>query len=374
MNYRIDPGRNVPAYYQLYDMLRKDIIHDVYSYGMKLPSKRALVAETGISTITIEHALEMLIDEGYIEAKQRSGYYVIYRRSDFGENTNPAEEKSVTGTTHYGRHADEDMPLDLISKTMRKVILDQGDRILEKSPNYGCDEIREEIRRYLARSRGIQVKREQIIIGSGTEYLYSLIAGMFREKTRFAIEDPSYGKIGMVYHTCGKELLPLPLESGGIPTRLLRNMEADLLHVTPFHSYPSGVTANISKKMEYLDWAVKKNAWLVEDNYDSELTVSRKSEESLFAMDAHGCVIYMNTFSKTISPAMRVGYMILPETLLDVFHRQYGQYSCTVPIFEQLVIAELIHSGNFERHINRVRRKRRKSNAIDDTAVPRNRS
>lgn len=126
--------------------------------------------------------------------------------------------------------------------------------------------------------------------------------------------------------------------------------------------------------MEYLDWAVKKNAWLVEDNYDSELTVSRKSEESLFAMDAHGCVIYMNTFSKTISPAMRVGYMILPETLLDVFHRQYGQYSCTVPIFEQLVIAVLIHSGNFERHINRVRRKRRKSNAIDDTAVPRNRS
>lgn len=374
MNYRIDPGRNVPAYYQLYDMLRKDIIHDVYSYGMKLPSKRALAAENGISTITIEHALEMLIDEGYIEAKQRSGYYVIYRRSDFGENTNPAEEKSVTGTTHYGRHADEDMSLDLISKTMRKVILDQGDRILEKSPNYGCDEIREEIRRYLARSRGIQVNREQIIVGSGSEYLYSLVAGMFREKTRFAIEDPSYEKIGMVYRTCGKEVLPLPLESSGIPARMLRNLEADLLHVTPFHSYPSGVTANISKKMEYLDWAVKKNAWLVEDNYDSELTVSRKSEESLFAMDAQGCVIYMNTFSKTIASAMRVGYMILPEPLLDVFHRQYGQYSCTVPIFEQLVIAELIRSGNFERHINRIRRKRRKSYAIDDTAVPGNRS
>lgn len=372
MNYRIDPNQNTPAYYQLYEMLRRDIIHDVYSYGMKLPSKRTLVAEIGISTITTEHALEMLVDEGYIEAKQRSGYYVIYRRSDFGENADAAGEKAATRITHYGRHADESMSLDLISKTMRKVLLDQGNRILEKSPNYGCDEIREEIRRYLARSRGIQVNREQIIVGSGTEYLYSLVAGMFREKTRFAIEDPSYEKIGMVYRTSGKEVLPLPLESSGIPTRVLRNLEADLLHVTPFHSYPSGVTANISRKMEYLDWAVKKNAWLVEDNYDSELTVSRKSEESLFAMDAQGCVIYMNTFSKTIASAMRVGYMILPEPLLDVFHRQYGQYSCTVPIFEQLVIAELIRSGNFERHINRIRRKRRKSYAIDDTAVPGN--
>lgn len=374
MNYRIDPDQNTPAYYQLYELLRWDIIHDVYSYGMKLPSKRTLVAETGISTITTEHALEMLVDEGYIEAKQRSGYYVIYRRSDFGENADPAGEKAATRITHYDSHADEGMSLDLISKTMRKVLLDQGNRILEKSPNYGCDEIREEIRRYLARSRGIQVNREQIIVGSGTEYLYSLVAGMFREKTRFAIEDPSYEKIGMVYRTCGKEVLPLPLESSGIPTRMLRNLEADLLHVTPFHSYPSGVTANISKKMEYLDWAVKKNAWLVEDNYDSELTVSRKSEESLFAMDVQGCVIYMNTFSKTIASAMRVGYMILPEPLLDVFHRQYGQYSCTVPIFEQLVIAELIRSGNFERHINRIRRKRRKSYAIDDMAVPENRS
>lgn len=370
MNYHITCEPNSPAYFQLYMQIKTDIVDLVYKYGTKLPSKRTLAAETGTSLITVTHALTLLEDEGYIEARQRSGYFVIYKQSDFTESAtvwpHPASSHAAFSRTNASRTATykgagkETISIDLISKTMRKIIAEKPEQLLEKSPNFGLLELREEICGYLARSRGIHVDTSRIIIGSGAEYLYSLIAGMFEDAKTFAIEDPSYEKIGMVYRTGGKTVLTLPLDQNGIPSNVLRTLRADLLHVTPFHSYPSGVTANVSKKLEYLDWAAKNDAFLVEDNYDSELTVSSKPEDTLFSMDHRGCVIYMNTFSKTIASSMRVGYMILPEGLMDVFNRKFGNYSCTVPIFEQLVIAELIRSGNFERHINKIRRSRRK--------------
>ena len=132
-----------------------------------------------------------------------------------------------------------------------------------------------------------------------------------------------------------------------------------MLHVTPFHSYPSGITIGISQKREYLYWAAQRDSVIVEDNYDSELTVSSKPEDSLFSLTKEGSVIYMNTFSKTIAPSVRIGYMVLPEKLVDAFEEKLGFYSCPVPLFEQYVLAELLKSGDYERHINRVRRKRR---------------
>ena len=132
------------------------------------------------------------------------------------------------------------------------------------------------------------------------------------------------------------------------------------LYVTPFNSYPSGVTADISKKLEYIRWAKNRDGILIEDNYDSELTVSRKVETPLFSMDEEAKVIYLNSFSKTLAPSMRIGYMILPSTLVEDFNAKLGFYSCTVPIFDQYVLAELLKSGDFERHINRVRRNRRR--------------
>ncbi len=149
------------------------------------------------------------------------------------------------------------------------------------------------------------------------------------------------------------------MASDGISSAELEKTKADVLHVTPFNSYPSGVTADISKKLEYLRWAKKRGGILIEDNYDSELTVSRKVEEPLFSMDRDVNVIYLNTFSRTLAPSMRIGYMILPDSLVDEFNEKLGFYSCTVPSFDQYVMAELLKSGDFERHINRVRRKKR---------------
>jgi len=369
MNYVIDTESNIPAYFQIYEMIRKDIVDGVYETGSKLPSKRTLMNKTGVSIITVEHALMLLDEEGYIESKERRGYFVIYRKIDFayrepeGGNANiktymSAVDLSLSKSNEKSDDS-ESFSMDVMAKTMRKVILEHADEILQKCPNSGLEKLRDEIKSYLARSRGIIVDTEQIIIGSGAEYLYGLIALLFSEEKLFAIEKPSYEKIKMVYDNYGKNIIELPLDSKGIRSEKLQKLYADILHITPFHSYPSGATADVSKRNEYIEWANFNNAFIVEDNYDSELTVSVKAEESLFAMDNER-VIYINTFSKTISASVRMGYMILPKHLLEKYDAKLGKYSCTVPVFEQLVMAELMESGHFERHINRVRRNRRR--------------
>ena len=242
---------------------------------------------------------------------------------------------------------------------MRRVLLDYGERILIKSPNHGCVELREELSRYLARSRGISVRPSQIIVGSGAEYLYGLIVQLLGTERVYAIENPSYRKIKEVYETMGATVDPLTMTADGIAGSELKRTKAGILHVTPFNSFPSGVSADISKKMEYIRWASERNGVLIEDNYDSELTISTKAEEPLFSMAESANVIYVNTFSGTVAPSVRIGYMILPESMTEEFNQKLGFYSCTVPIFEQYVLAELLKNGDFERHINRVRRIKR---------------
>lgn len=247
---------------------------------------------------------------------------------------------------------------------MRRVLAEYGDLLLEKCPGKGDEGFRSELCRYLARSRGIQSKPEQIVVGSGAEYLYGLIVQLLGTKRRYALEDPSYEKICSVYGALGAECEHLPLGKSGIASAALKNSRADVLHITPYRSFPSGVTASASKKREYLSWASQRGGILVEDDFESEFTLSYKPEDTLYAMSGGENVIYVNSFSKTVSPSIRVGYMVLPEPLLERFEKELGFYSCTVPLYEQLVLKELIANGDFERHINRVRRalRRQKEN------------
>lgn len=358
MKYNINKDSSKSAYMQLYELLRNDIVQGVYTYGSKLPSKRLMSEETGISVITVEHSYSILCDEGYVEARQRSGYFVIYRESDFISHNEVVTEKKQKA--HHNNLSDSTFPHSVLAKTMRKVLIDYGDSILIKSPNQGCAELREAVCAYLARSNNMHIKSEQIIIGSGAEYLYSLIVQMFSNNKTFAIENPSYEKIQKVYTSNGVFCELLNLGANGIKTSELKKSTASVLHITPFNSFPSGITANASKRAEYVRWAEERNGYIIEDNYESELTVSKKNEDTVFSLSENGNVIYLNTFSKTIAPSIRVGYMVLPENLLDLFKEKLGFYSCTVPVFEQYVLAELLNSGNFERHINRVRRSRRK--------------
>ena len=358
MNYKTDPGSSEPAYLQLYHYFVKDIREGIYPYGSKLPSKRVIAEETGVSVITVEHTITLLSEEGYVASRERSGVFVTYRGEDFlGDTTKilPVQLEKDEPSLDFG-----EFPFSVLSKTMRKVLLDHGENILIKSPNHGCAELRNEICLYLRRSRGISIEPSQVIVGSGSEYLYGLIAQLLGSVKLFAIEDPSYKKIRAFYEAMGITCDPLPMMADGISSEALKKTNAKVLHVTPFHSFPSGVTAGISKKLEYLRWAKKRNGILIEDNYDSELTISKKAEEPLFSMDPEVDVIYLNTFSRTLAPSMRIGYMIMPKSLVKPFEEKLGFYSCTVPIFEQYVLSELLRSGDFERHINRMRRRRRK--------------
>ena len=358
MKHHIDKSGARPAYLQLYTQLREDIVQTVFPFGTKLPSKRLLAEELGVSVITVEHAYAILCDEGYAEARQRSGYYVIYRAGELLSVAEPPLQSAIPPRTHA---SDSTFSYAQLAKTMRKVLADYGERVLIKSPNHGCAELRTAISAYLARSQGISVRAEQIIIGSGAEYLYSLLAQWFRTKRVFALEDPSYEKIRRVYLANGIECDLLELGADGIKSGALARTNATVLHITPFESYPSGVTASASKRAEYLHWAEKRQGILIEDNYNAELSVSTKNEDTLFSLSKNGSVIYLNTFSQTVAPSLRVGYMVLPERLTADFDKELGFYSCTVPVFDQYVLAELLQSGDFERHINRVRRFKRKN-------------
>ncbi len=358
MKYSIEKNRSEPAYLQLYIQLRQDIVRGLCPYGSKLPSKRTLAEELGISTVTVEHSYALLCDEGYVESRQRSGYFVIFRADQgFAGNVYPPAPLQI----HPHEPAAGEFPLSLWTKTMRRVMNDYGAMILEPSEGVGREELRRAIAQYLARSRGIHVQEEQIILGSGAEYLYSLIPCLLGREKCYAIEAPSYRKIEQSYRLSAVPVTMLPLGEDGIKSPALWGCEAQVLHISPYRSFPSGVSASASKRHEYLRWAAQGERYIIEDDFESEFSVSKKPEDTLFSQCTGERVIYMNSFSKTISSSLRVGYMVLPQALLPRYRETLGFLSCTIPTFEQLVLAELLSGGDFERHINRVRRKKRKA-------------
>ena len=355
---------NRPVYLQIYKQIRQDIVDGIYPLGAKLPSIRLLADELGVSSVTVDHAYALLCDEGYVESRERSGFVVIFRKDDRFALTDEVQTKTIL--IEHKKHDYPDFPFSVLSKTMRGIITDYGESILERSPNSGCLQLREAIQRYLAKNRGINVSAEQIIIGSGSEYLYSLIIELLGKNCIFGIESPSYKKIEQVYLAAEVKYEPLPLSKDGIDSAALLRSQATVLHTTPYRSFPTGITASASKRHEYIRWSTKGERYIIEDDFESEFSVSTKPEETLFSLAGQDNVIYLNTFSKTISPSLRVGYMVLPKKLVGVFEEKLGFYSCTVPTFEQYVIARLLQNGDFERHINRVRRDKRKKIANDN--------
>lgn len=347
------------AYIRLYNHIKKNIVDGVYPYNTKIPSKRTMASEFGVSVISVEHAYDLLRDEGYIRSVEKSGYFVYFRPTDgFSSFPDRPVESARTDNNAVEEYS---FPVSALSKTMRSILTNRQEDILLKSPNCGLQEFREAIARYLARNKDIRIDPSRIVIGSGAEYLYNLIAGLLGNDRLFALEDPSYEKIRRVYGNSGIKYELLPLGKDGIETKVLDKTKADVLHISPFRSFPTGISASASKRHEYIRWADSADRIIIEDDYESEFSILGKPVETLFSMATNDNVIYLNTFSKTISSALRVGYMVLPEHLTEEFDRKLGFYSCTVPTFEQLVLTELLNSGTFERHINRVRRKMRSS-------------
>ena len=373
--YNIDPTIKQPAYIQLYHQIRDDITKGICPYESKLPSKRYLASETGTSVITVQHAYDLLADEGYIRSRERSGYFVSYKENelfpvapatdgaapDLPESAELHEISDIPIRGPIVTQEQEQFPFTVLAKTARKVLTEYGEDLLQRSPNSGSALLREALAQYLARSRRMNVSPEQIIIGSGSEYLYNLIVQMLGRERTFALEDPSYEKIRLVYEASGVHCEMLPMDREGVRLSALKRTKASVLHVTPFNSYPSGITATASRRAGYISWASSKDRFIIEDDFDSEFSMSTKAEDTLFSLDPRRSVIYMNTFTRTISPAVRVGYMVLPAELSTALQEKISFYSCTVPVFTQHLLAELIQSGDFERHINRIRRRRRQA-------------
>ena len=342
------PGES--AYLQLYRQLRQALIAGAWPPGTRLPSKRALAAETELSLITVEHALALLADEGWIETRQRSGCYAL----DRGAAARPPaalEEMSLPATVP------EDFPFNALARIMRRTLSEKGENILAKSPPLGTPELRTSIRRYLARTRGMDVGEDQILIGSGSEYLYGLLVQLFGRDTLFALEEPSYETIRRVYESSGADCVGLAMGPDGIGSEALASCRAGVLHVTPYRSYPSGITASAAKRGEYAAWAAARGAWLVEEDYDAGLGAPPGQIETLFSLLPER-TLYLSTFSKTLAPSFRTGFLVLPRALMADYRRRLGFYSCSVPVFDQYVLASFIDSGELERLTNRRRKKR----------------
>lgn len=346
--------KDPPAYLSLYETIREEILSGIRPYGSRLPSRRVLARDRGVSAVTVDHSYELLCEEGYAESRPKSGFFVTYREED-GFSL-PVRLPRAAAPSPVLPGSRDSFPFPTLARVMRRVLTDYGERILVRPPNTGCPELREALCRYLARNRGIRVQPDQLVIGAGAEYLYGLVVELLGPGRTYGIEAPSYKKIEQVYRARGVRLDFCSLGQDGILSEALRNTPASVLHITPFRSFPSGVTASASKRREYLRWVSVPDRYLVEDDYESEFSLLRKPEETLFAMSKCRNVLYLNTFSRTVSPSLRVGYMVIPRNLLPVFELRLGFYSCTVPAFEQYVLTELLNSGDFERHINRIRR------------------
>ncbi len=353
MKYSIDKTAPVSAYMQLYLQLREDLLSGAVSCGTKLPSKRLLAGELGVSLVTVEHAYALLCDEGYLEARERSGYYAAFGASPRHEEPLPRHEPTPSTDV-----PPEDFPFSVLAKTMRRVLSDYDRRILTRSPGSGCPELREAIAAYIARSRGLAVSPDQILVGSGAEAFYTMIVQFFGRETLYALEDPCYARIRQIYEANGARCESLPMGEDGIVSQALASCRAGVLHVTPFNSYPSRVTASAGKRHEYAAWARAHDSYLIEDDYDSEFSSVTRHIDTICSL-APERVLYLNTFSRTFAPSVRTAYLVLPEKLLPAYREKLGFTACTVPVFEQYVLAEFLNSGELERYINRRRRKLR---------------
>lgn len=344
-------------YIKIYNSIKSDIMSGMYKSGDKLPSKRNTADDYGVSLITVEHAYELLTEEGYIVSRERSGYFVSYREDVFYGNTLAKTAPSMAPKPQVHELPDVgEISYDLYSKTARKVMSTYAGDVLLRSPGPGTLRLRNVLSEYLAGNRGIKTDADHIIIGSGAEYLYSSAIKLLGRDKIYAIETPSYNKIQRVYEAEAITPLLLPLGEDGIKSEDLWNSNAEVLHITPYRSFPSGVTASASKKNEYIRFSNLRNAYIIEDDFESEFTPSRKSVDTLLSLPGSDKVIYINTFTKTLSASLRTAYMIIPDELMGAYNEKLAFYSCPVPTLEQYIIAELIDNGSFERHINKIRR------------------
>lgn len=350
-----------PLYQQLYESIRDDILSGKMREGEKLPSKRAIAESRRVSIITVENAYSQLIAEGYVRSAQRSGYFVQY--SGEALPLPAAQNAEFTQSGELSEEKDEDIsgqstfPFSVWTRLMRSVILEKSTALLQPVTSGGAMELRRAISGYLYRTRGFHQPPERIIIGAGTEYLYYMLIQLLGRDKRYGIEDPGFEKLPKIYALNGVEFEYIPLDEYGMSAAGLAEKRVDIAHISPAHHFPTGIVMPITRRREIMSFAERSGGYIIEDDYDSEFHRGGRPVPSMFALDGSGRVIYVNTFSRTIAPSVRISYMCLPEELYGLWRERLGFYACPVPAFEQYTLAKFIEDGYFERHINRSKKR-----------------
>ncbi len=359
-----DIGSN-SLYEHLYKCIKRDIIDRKIRPGEKLPSKRNLAKNLGISVITIENAYDQLISEGYIYSIAKKGYFVTeinnaaavipVPSAKRNESLNPDKEKYLADFSS-NRSNPRQFPFSVWSKLLRECLKNYQEKLLDKPPSEGLLDLRKAIANHLYSFRDMTVAPEQIIIGAGTEYLYGQIVQLLGQDKIYGVENPGFQKLSQVYQAFGAKVKHINLDDEGISVDELENERVQVAHVSPSHQFPTGRITPISRRYELLGWASKSaGRYIIEDDYDSEFRMTGKPIPTLMSIDVNEKIIYLNTFSKSISNAIRVSYMVLPKHLVNIYYKKLSFYSCPVTTIIQIAVERFLSGGYFEKHINRMR-------------------
>ena len=363
----LETETKTPLYEQIYEAIRDAILTGRIPQGEKLPSTRFEADYLQVSRSTVELAYGQLLSEGYIQSEPYRGYFAcdvrdLYHLTDVMKND--VAPKKQAGKRKAGYDVDfspngielKQFPFGPMSRIMKNLLLDEGEKVLQSSLPFGDENFRQVICDYLYRSRNVCCMPEQIVVGAGNEYLQILLYQLLGGEHRVAMESPTYLRAYRTFRSLGSRVEEVELDQDGMRVDVLAETEADIAYVMPSHQFPLGIVMPMKRRLELLNWASQKpGRYIIEDDYDSEFRYKGKPIPALQGMDRSGCVIYLGTFSKSIAPSVRVSYMVLPMHLLERYEERCGFYACTVPNVMQQTIYQFMKEGYFEKNLNRMR-------------------
>lgn len=372
-------AHKIPLYQQLYEQVKKEILTGVRAADASLPSIRAMAKELHIGKNTVENAYAQLVLEGYVRVRSGSGYRVngVYDHMhaakptqtatcpDTSDKNKPASRQDIDYDFNYQNLDASIFPAAIWRRLMADILSSLHNNSAQASgyaadmfaygDASGCLSLRSELSSYLYRSRGVSCAPEQVVICSGLQPSIMAVMRLLQDECALvAIEDPGYAGAKAAYELFNASTLPVPVKNDGIDIENLAASPARLVHIAPSHQFPTGVVMPISRRIKLLEWAVKNNGFIIEDDYDSELRYNSRPIPSLQSIDEHGRVIYMGTFSKTLSPGMRMSYMVLPPLLAAQFRSVFSGFQCTVPWLEQVVLSRFMNLGYWEKHLRKI--------------------
>lgn len=368
----IDNESNIPLYMQIYNQIKDKIIGGQIPGGSKLPSIRNLSTTLNVSRNTVESAYLQLSSEGYIESKPGSGFIAL--ELDSMELLKTSDEciaitKDIENTVNenapneYYKYnfrdralSSHEFPLKIWKKLANQCLSSMDNQnFISYNSRKGELDLRIEIMKYLSKSRGVSCNPEQIIITSGMEHALGILCQLLRKDFHeVAIEDPGYMVARYFFNNNGYGIVPIGLDKDGLNIDELKKSSARVVYVTPSHQFPTGSVMPISRRLSLLKWADRNHGIIIEDDYDSEFRYHTRPIPSLQSIDSKGRVVYIGTFSKSLSPSLRLNYMVLPKSLLEKFDKSYSWYRVSVSIIQQKILQQFMHLGYWDRHLRKV--------------------